>query len=233
LKPREATLLLPIDRSFVGVPASANRSTARGRWIALALVAGFAALAWLTRGGGTAPGDLALLGDVHRHSSQFMELVAQWVTHIGDVATVGALTLITGGLLAWRDRRRDGIVLVASVVCAGLSAAVFKQLFERQRPHLFAWLVSEGGYSFPSGHATGSMALALAIGVAVQGRPRGRLVALASIAAALAVGASRIELGVHYPSDVLAGWFVAAGTVAVMTWMGRRTSIARCIDRRV
>ena len=192
-------------------------------------LAAFAVLAWLIHDGGTAPGDVALLGGVHRHSTHFVGVVARWVTHLGDVATIGVFALITGALLAWRGRRRDGIVLVASVVCAGLAAAVLKQLFERQRPHLFSWLIAEGGYSFPSGHATGSMALALAIGVAVWGRPRGGLVAAASLAAALVVGASRVELGVHYPSDILAGWLVAGATVAVLTWIERHMRFAEPI----
>ena len=192
----------------------------------LPLSVAFAAIAWSIHDGGKAPGDVALLSDLHRHSTRVVESLARWTTHLGDVGTVALLALTIAAVLAWRQRRRDGLALLTSVVGAGVAAAVFKQIFERQRPHLFSWLISEGGYSFPSGHSTGSMALALAVAVTFWKNRHGTLIGVAAIGAAVIVAASRLELGVHYPSDVLAGWLVAAASVTVVTWVNRDTRFA-------
>ncbi len=213
-----------------GVPPSGRTLGAvfvRPLWVALTFIAAFAALAVWIRGGGQPPGDVAGLAEVHRHSTRLLALLARWITHLGDVATVGGLTLSLGGFLAWRGRRRDALRLVSSVVGAGITAAVIKQLVERQRPHLFPWLISEGGYSFPSGHSTGSMALALALAVAAWNARPGKAIAAVAVASAAVVGLSRLELGVHYPSDVAAGWLVAGAVVLTATWLDRRLVFGR------
>ena len=95
-----------------------------------------------------------------------------------------------------------------------------KHYFARARPDLWLSLAPETTFSFPSGHAMGSMTLA-AVVTALAWNTRWRWPAcLAAIAFALLVGMSRVYLGVHFPSDILAGWSAAlawtAGVYAVV-----------------
>ena len=91
-----------------------------------------------------------------------------------------------------------------------------KQLFARERPSLWESIAPEATYSFPSGHAMGSMTLA-AVLILLAWRTRWRWpVALLTGAFTVLVGLSRVYLGVHYPSDILAGWAAAlAWTVGI------------------
>ena len=97
-----------------------------------------------------------------------------------------------------------------------------KLVFQRLRPDL-PHLVPAGGYSFPSGHATATAALFFTLAMVYcrhnQGNRTGRALAIAAAAfVALLVGISRVYLGVHFPSDVVAGW-AAGGLVAILIAM--------------
>ncbi|WP_425605445.1 phosphatase PAP2 family protein [Pseudoxanthomonas putridarboris] len=120
-----------------------------------------------------------------------------------------ALTL---GLLAarrWREATFAGVSFAGS----GLLNLATKQYFRRDRPSLWESIAPEHTFSFPSGHAMGSMTLAMAVTLLCwHTRFRWPVAALALLFVLL-VGASRIYLGVHYPSDILGGW--AAG----MAWV--------------
>ena len=128
------------------------------------------------------------------------------VTHLGDrtvvVAVLGAASV---GSAANRSRRWTTFFLV-SMVGAVLLSGTIKHLVDRPRPD-FDRLVEIGGLSFPSGHATSSAicygAIALAA-LSVRTRPR-VVIAVACVAIAVAVAVSRVWIGVHYPTDVVAG----------------------------
>lgn len=120
-----------------------------------------------------------------------------------------ALTL--GLLLArrWREATFAGVSFAGSAL---LNLAT-KQFFQRDRPTLWESIAPEHTFSFPSGHAMGSATLAMAV-LLLCWHTRWRWpTALMAVAFALLVGASRIYLGVHYPSDILGGW--AAGVAWV------------------
>ena len=123
----------------------------------------------------------------------------------------------------------------ASIAGAAVWVQVFKQLFHRDRPGLFEPLAHAIGYSFPSGHSALSAAFFGSVaGLAAASAPRKRLAIrylTAGLAAVLAVGFSRVALGVHWPTDVLAGW--AAGSVwAIVCWIAaRRLQAEHAIER--
>jgi undecaprenyl-diphosphatase len=111
----------------------------------------------------------------------------------------------------YRMQRWQSLAFVALSVSGALVInTALKLVFIRQRPELWELLTHESTYSFPSGHAAMSSALALTIIVLVwNSRWRGPVVGIGALYV-LAIGFSRLYLGVHYPTDVLAGWIVSA-----------------------
>lgn len=117
------------------------------------------------------------------------------------------IALVAG--LAWRRRFRESIFAAVALGGSALLNLATKQFFARERPSLWESISPEHTYSFPSGHAMGSMTLAAVI-VLLAWPTRWRGFAFAAMAFFVAmVGLSRVYLGVHYPSDILAGWAAA------------------------
>ncbi|WP_053043550.1 phosphatase PAP2 family protein [Thermus filiformis] len=182
-------------------------------------------LLWLFLAGGAAA-FLELAEDVYRHEGFFFDapLLAWLYAHrtpaldramrllsfSASVQVLAPLSLVLAFWL-WRRKGRWAFFLLG-VGGAALLNLLLKEFFARGRPHLFPPLAVEKDYSFPSGHAMGSLAFALALGLALKDlHPRlGRAVLVLGVLWSLAVGLSRLYLQVHYPSDVLAGFLAAA-----------------------
>ncbi|QDH70476.1 phosphatase PAP2 family protein [Marilutibacter alkalisoli] len=125
-----------------------------------------------------------------------------------------ALTLWLG----WRRRLREALFVAIASGGSALLNLTAKPLFARERPALWESIAPEHNFSFPSGHAMGSMTLAWVL-VLLAWPTRWRWPVLAAAAAfAILVGLSRPYLGVHYPSDILAGW-AAASVWAVAVYL--------------
>jgi membrane-associated phospholipid phosphatase len=185
---------------------------------ALLLLAG-SILGWLLwsvlRAGGL-PWDAPLLEFWHRHTTPGLDKVAVFLTIVGNTGPmVGLGLLVFLALLRWRQKRAAW-VWFASVGGSMLLTQVIKPLVGRPRPALWASIRPEHTLSFPSGHAMDTAALATALVFLVWGRRhRGWVWGLAPLFS-LAVGWARMYLGVHNPSDVLAGWAAAVAWVAAV-----------------
>ncbi|MEN5263838.1 phosphatase PAP2 family protein [Stenotrophomonas sp. TWI587] len=113
------------------------------------------------------------------------------------------------GLLAWRKRWREASFVAICFAGSALLNLGSKRFFQRDRPSLWESIAPESTFSFPSGHAMGSMTLAVTL-VLLSWNTRWRWpVALSALTFAVLVSVSRMYLGVHYPSDILAGWCAA------------------------
>jgi membrane-associated phospholipid phosphatase len=155
------------------------------------------------------PGDARVLSWVHSLASPLLDRLALVATMLGEPIVVVAVTLLGAGYLLYLRRKRAMTLLLFGVGGAALINVVIKALLQRPRPTLWAPLVTETGYSFPSGHAMTSCALAASV-VVLLWPTKWRWLALAIGAVyTLAVGISRSYLGVHYPTDVVAGWCVS------------------------
>jgi undecaprenyl-diphosphatase len=143
------------------------------------------------------------------------------VTALGGVTVMVLVTLV--GVLAFLMHRRrwHAAILAATVLAADISSEALKTIYGRPRPDL----VPHGSYvysaSFPSGHSTLSAAtfLTLAMLIASLEPNRGTkvMVFVLAMVLVLAIGFSRVYLGVHWPSDVLAGWCLGAAW-ALAAW---------------
>ena len=152
------------------------------------------------------------------------------VTALGGTVFLTLLTLAVSGYLLLDSKRHAALLVLIAVGGGVLLSATLKRSFDRPRPDLFPHGQYVSTASFPSGHSMVSAATYLTLGALlarVQSRPA--LKAYVLILAALlmfAVGASRVYLGVHWPTDVLAGW-TAGATWALLCWL-----VARWLQRR-
>lgn len=144
--------------------------------------------------------------------TSFMKLI----TNGGSVLFIITFSLMLAFLLWIHNKWRDSAAVIIAVGGSGVANFLLKLLFQRTRPSLWPALIQENSFSFPSGHAMGSAALGIAV-VLMLWRTRWHWLGLllAAIYVPL-VGLSRIYLGVHYPSDVLAGWCVSMVWVMVV-----------------
>ena len=150
--------------------------------------------------------DDRVLRAVHAHAAPGFDAVMLFFTRVGaplPMIAFVALALLT--LLA-RKHRSDALFFALTVGGAAGLNVVAKLLFQRARPALWPALLPEHDYGFPSGHAMGSLAVVVALVILLwRARWRWPVLVLGGLFV-VAVGLSRVYLGVHYPSDILAGW---------------------------
>jgi undecaprenyl-diphosphatase len=170
-------------------------------------------LAMLLGGGG--PLDRALYQALYAGGDPALVAAARLFTALGEPALLIAAGFIVAGLLWWRARGRLALVLLSVILVGRALAEVQKYSIARARPELEPHLVLVKTSSFPSGHATSSMIVFLALALALTARSRWhRAAAGAAVMLSFLVGTSRVMLGVHWPSDVVGGW--AFGALWVM-----------------
>jgi undecaprenyl-diphosphatase len=157
------------------------------------------------------------------------------ITALGSATVLGLVVLSVAGFLVLQGRWRMGLVVVASTSGASLVNAALKAFFQRPRPTVVPHLREVMTMSFPSGHALTSAVVYLTLGALLMRIAKTRLAKFYCMAVAMLltaiVGASRVYLGVHYPTDVLAGWLVGLSW-ALLWWivervLERRTSLRR------
>jgi undecaprenyl-diphosphatase len=190
---------------------------------ALVLAIGFAVLGSEIEEGETQAFDMALLQQAmsFRAAHPAFSAVMRDLSGVGSTTVLTFLTVATCGYLFLTRRRISALLVALSIGSAALLVGTLKAFFGRARPDAsFAELVQHG-LSFPSGHASMSAVVFLTLGALVAGthaRVVERLYILATAAVlALAVGVSRIALGVHWATDVLGGW--AFGTAWAVFWL--------------
>jgi undecaprenyl-diphosphatase len=150
---------------------------------------------------------------------------ARDITALGSLVVLGLITAIACGLLALDGKTRMALFVCVSVTGGLTLSSLIKEVFQRSRPDLVPYAVSVSGTSFPSGHTMMSAVTFLTLGALLaSSQKRKRLKAYFLLLATLltvAVGLSRVYLGVHWPTDVLAGW--TAGAVwALLCWLVAR-----------
>jgi undecaprenyl-diphosphatase len=143
------------------------------------------------------------------------------VTSLGSITVLSIIVLLVFGLIAALGRLREACVLLTASLGGMVLTGLLKDFFQRDRPPLVLHLAPAVNASFPSGHATLSATVYLTIGPLIAHfaqRRRVRVYALsAAVILALTVGCSRVYLGVHWPTDVLAGWCVGSAW-ALLCW---------------
>jgi undecaprenyl-diphosphatase len=197
----------------------------------------FIGLADEVREGGTHALDSAILLALRQPGNPAVPIGPAWLpgavrdlTALGSTAVLTLLTLVALGFLLLMRRAATAMLLLVSIGGGTLLSLMLKAFFERARPDVVPPLVDVASLSFPSGHAMLSAVTYLTIAVIltrVTPSPLQRAYVVAvAVAMTLLVGLSRLYLGVHYPSDVLAGWCIGA-TWALTCWLVARWLQAR------
>lgn len=155
------------------------------------------------------------------HRTEVLTVLARVLSAIGGAAMRIPITLAAAAVLAWRSRSWRALWIVAATLAGSqLLVHAIKPAVARPRPAAVFALVTANGYSFPSGHTTSSLAafgiLAWLTTRTVTAPAAHLLVWSGAAAAAAGVGLSRIWLGVHYLSDVLAGWALGAAWLTLV-----------------
>jgi len=184
-------------------------------------------LAFLVTTGRTSATDSSILLWIYEHSTAQLDAFFLFVTNLGGVVIITSASLLLLAFLIFTKRFYKATLLVAGV--GGVAAINFllKIIFERPRPDLWNWLITETQFSFPSGHASASSALALCIVVMLWNTKwRALSIVLAGIYI-LVIGVSRLYLGVHFPTDIIGGWLVSLAVVSLATVFIYRYALKR------
>ena len=160
----------------------------------------------------------------------WLDLVARDVTSLGGTAVLVLLTAAVLGYLMLVRKWSAALFVAISIVGGTMISTALKHIFDRPRPDVVPHAVEVTSASFPSGHAMLAMTTFLTLGAVlaeVQPTRSSRVYLISwAVLVSLLVGTSRVYLGVHWPTDVLAGWCVGSawallcGSVAL--WLQRR-----------
>jgi undecaprenyl-diphosphatase len=179
---------------------------------------------------GIAAVDDPVLSYTVHHRTGALSALFRALTFLGDPLPISAVALLGGVLLAVRARSRRPL-LITAIATVGVQVLVFSIKFavHRPRPVPAYALDTAGGYSFPSGHSTSSLVIFGVLAWLLSGHLRNRYARVAVWAVAalfvLGIGSSRVYLGVHHPTDVLAAW--ALGSAWLVTVLMTLGAVAR------
>ena len=190
--------------------------------VCAAALAAFAVLAILVAGGNAAWLDDPIRNGFYALRSPGLTTLMEAITYLGNWQTVTVVCLL---LLAFDQTRipyglaGSAVALTDTLINKGLKA-----LFERARPEDVTALIDQGGYAFPSGHSVTSIAfygiLLYLVRTRMENRRNANALTVLLVLLMVLIGPSRIYLGVHFPTDVLAGWaeglFIAGAAVMLL-----------------
>lgn len=152
--------------------------------------------------------------------------VARDVTALGGTPLLTFLTLLFTGYFAVKKEWRTIAVLLVAVIGETILSGLLKDMFGRPRPDIVPHLIEVSSKSFPSGHATSAAAIYLTLAALlardIKERAVRNFVYFGAVSLAALVGASRVYLGVHYPTDVIGGLSFGAAWAATVLIAARR-----------
>jgi membrane-associated phospholipid phosphatase len=161
--------------------------------------------------------DTTLLLQIHQRANPGLDRVMLELTQLGNPGFIVGVVIGSLGWLWWKQKHTEAQLFVIASLGALILNVGLKLFFAKPRPTLWTYLITEKSFSFPSGHALGAMVIYgfLAYLLASQFPKFSRPIYTATVGLIAAIGLSRLYLGVHWPTDVLAGY--AVGFLWLMT----------------
>jgi undecaprenyl-diphosphatase len=228
---------MALPQETVTLPARGWRIDRRKALAVSALCwTGFALIVWLVTAGRSGPvDDLGLLfwrggRELRPVGPEFLLEAVRDLTALGGVLLRNLIALGAVVALLFLRLRREAVLLTLTIVFGWAIEFAIKTLVGRPRPEIVPHLTEAGGASFPSGHSFNSAVVYLAIALAfatlsARGSVRATVIATA-VVLSLAVAWSRVWLGVHFPTDVIAGWLGGAGWAFLAAALSQRPAKA-------
>lgn len=161
------------------------------------------------------PGDVYGMDALYAARTDMATSVMRIVSDIASPMIVLVIAALAACVLWYRCDNTKAVFVLVSVVGALSLGTLLKLLVARQRPEMWQMLSEVSSMSFPSGHATASSVLGLVMLVVLWATRYRWYVAVGVFVYIIAVGVSRVYLGVHYPSDVIAAWCMSGAWVIV------------------
>lgn len=155
------------------------------------------------------PWDKSILLAIHQTSSKQLDLLAVNLTQFGSIKIVMPIVLIISLILLLQKKWRSLTFLLTTTIGAALINRTAKEMIHRIRPHFWESLTPKLDYAFPSGHAMTSMTLVVALVILTWDTIWCLPILIFGGLFVLAIAWTRLYLGVHFPSDILAGWSVS------------------------
>ena len=188
--------------------------------VGMSAAAFFVALAAVSGRGAIAAADRRLLSIASGHRVRWLSVFARWSTHLGSAQVVLGAAAVTIVLCLIRKRATEVVLIALSISITAGAVRIVKEIVGRPGPHPRAHLGSNGGKAFPSGHSAQAVACYFALGWILNREIASRRLRAVVWAAAgllcIAVGWSRVYVRVHWPSDVFAGWALAAAVLIAL-----------------
>jgi len=189
-----------------------------GATIAIACTALFVELASHVRSGATQRFDETVMQWMGAHRIEWLERSLIEITALGTGLVVMMIVVISALFLIATQHRFSAFLLLVASGGGIVLNAILKSSFDRPRPQLFEWLTEPSSSSFPSGHAMSSAIVYFTVAYLIARLEKRRwmraVTIIASLLLVLLISVSRLYLGVHYPSDVLAGMIIG------LAWAG-------------
>jgi undecaprenyl-diphosphatase len=208
-----------------------------GGLMLLVLLLGFAQLSGEVIEGETQRFDQQVLRSLRRGDDpstpigpKWLQIAAMDITALGSGTVLGLVVAAIVGFLLLQGMSRTAALIAAASAGGWILNGLLKELFQRSRPDVVPHMRDVYSLSFPSGHAMTSAAVYLTLGallmrIADRRATKIYCIGIAALVTFL-VGMSRIYLGVHYPTDVLAGWLIGLSW-ALFCWL-----VERALERR-
>jgi len=189
----------------------------KNKWIVAVLTAlCFVILGVLVIKGQTEQFDLTVCQGFYSIRTPELTTLMEGITYLGNWETIAILCILL--LMYPSTRSKYGLPVASIAIVSVLVKSIVKAMVKRPRPDISLHLIEQGGYSFPSGHALTSMAvyglLFFLIMECFEERKKKIRIMIICGFLSLLIGLTRIYLGVHFPTDVLAGW---CGGIACIT----------------
>ena len=177
----------------------------------------FAAVANELREPSTQQQDSAVLMVIHNLThARFLDEAIPVLTNLGGTIGIAAITTVSVIMFVFKKQYNQALLVGCGVGGAVVIDLILKSLFGRIRPDLWDRLIIENGYSFPSGHAMASSALAFSLIAALWYTKWRRPSIIFGGLYILFIGFTRLYLGVHYVSDVVGGWLMSLAWVGIL-----------------
>ena len=153
------------------------------------------------------PFDLKIISYIQSLENEYLTVFYKMITIIADTYQSAIITILFFTFLYFKKHYREALFLAITMTTCGLAMPLLKNIFSRERPNFYR-LIEISGYSFPSGHTTSATTMYLTLAIillSIMKKLNKYFVFSIAVLGIVIIGGSRIYLGVHYPTDVMAG----------------------------